>query len=110
MYLQMHIENHTAKVKGEYLTKAINNFELASQLGYDKGLYNLGMCYEKGMGVPRSLERAIGYYDQAAAKGNTDAQYSKALYIIQRSNNPALDMHNNDEFVQCNASMLFFRL
>ncbi len=103
MYLSMHLDNQAgAKVKGEYLTKAINNFELACQLGYDKGYYNLGMCYEKGMGVPRSLDRALGYYDQAAAKGNTDAQFCKALYVIQRSNNPAVDLHQS-EFVQCKA-------
>ena len=31
--------------------KAVHHFQIASETGYNKGQYNLGMCYELGTGV-----------------------------------------------------------
>lgn len=31
--------------------KAVHHFKIASETGYSKGQYNLGMCYELGTGV-----------------------------------------------------------
>ena len=35
---------------------------------------NLGLCYLKGIGVKKDLERAMEYLSKAANEGNTEAK------------------------------------
>lgn len=38
--------------------------------------YNLGVSYEKGLGVPQDHQQAVTWYRQAAEQGHADAQYN----------------------------------
>jgi TPR repeat protein len=44
--------------------------------GEAEALFQLGVCYYDGKGVPQSNERAVELYTQAAAQGHADAQYN----------------------------------
>jgi len=54
-------------------TKAINNFQIASQLGNVDATNWLGQIYEKGLGVDLNIEKARLYYIDAAKKGDSAA-------------------------------------
>ena len=57
-------------------------FGKAAQQGYPRALYNLGEVYELGRGVPVDLDRARGYYELAARKG--DEAGRKALARLSK--------------------------
>ncbi|XP_058533827.1 death ligand signal enhancer isoform X1 [Ochotona princeps] len=54
--------------------RAVKYLWLAANNGDSQSRYHLGICYEKGLGVPRSLEEAVRCYQQSAAVGNQLAQ------------------------------------
>ena len=55
--------------------------ELANK-GYAAAQYNLGYCYEKGMGVSKDEEKAVEWYTKAANQGDADAQ--KAIERLKK--------------------------
>lgn len=46
----------------------------------------VAQCYQKGIGVGRSTEKAIEYYGKAAKKGSVDAQYELAMLLVNNNN------------------------
>ncbi|OWK11918.1 KIAA0141 [Cervus elaphus hippelaphus] len=54
--------------------RAVKYLWLAANNGDSQSRYHLGICYEKGLGVQRSLGEAMRCYQQSAALGNTPAQ------------------------------------
>lgn len=64
--------------------EAFTCFLAAAELGYTKAQFNTGVCYEKGRGVGRDVEKAMHFYGQAAAKGHTQAQYRFAKLLLAR--------------------------
>lgn len=44
-------------------------WELEANLGYPKGLYNLGIMYQNGDGVEQDFDKAADYFEQAAQLG-----------------------------------------
>ena len=50
----------------DYYNKAFNYFKDAASLGNPKGLYNLGICYENGIGVKQDKNKAIAYFIESA--------------------------------------------
>ncbi|XP_054999453.1 death ligand signal enhancer [Sorex araneus] len=54
--------------------RAVDYLWLAASNGDAQSRYHLGICYEKGLGVPRSLGEAIRTYQQAAALGHGPAR------------------------------------
>ena len=61
--------NEIARVLGE----AVEFFKKAAGQGDANGLYNLGMCHARGLGVPRDDEKAFSCFRSAAEKGHPDA-------------------------------------
>ena len=61
----------------EYST-AFHLFVAASEKGHVPSLFNIGVCYEKGQGVGRSMKTAAEFYDRAAASGHTEAMWNVA--------------------------------
>ncbi|XP_059030874.1 death ligand signal enhancer isoform X1 [Mustela lutreola] len=53
---------------------AVKYFWLAANNGDSQSRYHLGICFEKGLGVRRSLGEAVRCYQQSAALGNEPAQ------------------------------------
>uniref|UniRef100_A0A8D0G6H2 DAP3 binding cell death enhancer 1 n=1 Tax=Sphenodon punctatus TaxID=8508 RepID=A0A8D0G6H2_SPHPU len=57
--------------------EAVALLEQAATLGLtqdSQSRYHVGVCYEKGFGVPRNLLEARKHYQQSAAAGNKSAQ------------------------------------
>ncbi|WP_372474147.1 hypothetical protein AB4865_02430 [Capnocytophaga sp. ARDL2] len=60
--------------KQEY-EKAFESFLLSAENRNLYGQYNLGRCYEKGIGVEKSYEKAMNWYLKSARQGNPSAQF-----------------------------------
>ena len=56
------------------MSKAIEWYTKAAQLGDDDAMYNLGEIYEKGNGVSRNIGKAKEWYKKAAALENVLAE------------------------------------
>lgn len=54
--------------------RAVKYLRLAANNGDSQSRYHLGICYEKGLGVQRSLGQAVRCYQQSAALGNEPAR------------------------------------
>jgi len=58
--------------------------EAAAELGHLEAQYQLGYCYENGIGVPINVERAKFWYARAAERGHSNARSrAKALEMIK---------------------------
>ena len=49
----------------------------------------LGHCYEKGFGIPRDFDEALGHYDHAIQGGSSEAAYHKAELLYKSQQGPA---------------------
>lgn len=52
---------------------AMGFFSRAAGVGDANGLYNLGMCYARGLGTPRNDEKAFSCFRSSAEKGHPEA-------------------------------------
>ena len=66
-------------LKGDCTKKAIELYEIASNLGCSEAKIQLGDCYLKGIGVPRNFRRAFDLFSQALHDGNKGALVKLAL-------------------------------
>ena len=48
----------------------------AGDKGHITAQYNLGVCYEDGIGTEQDYAQALRWYELAAKNGNPDAMYS----------------------------------
>lgn len=60
-------------IKKEY-EQAAKCFLRAAEQGYAKAQYNLGVCYEFGLGVEKNEAEAVKWYQKAVEQGHADAQ------------------------------------
>lgn len=58
---------------------AATYFTHAAEQGHVAAQFNLGLCYELGLGVTSSAEQAVTWYSRAAEKGDADAQFFLGL-------------------------------
>ena len=64
--------------------KMISLFTAAALGGHPDAQYELGFCYENGLGVPINVGQAKSWYDKSAAQGNEKAaRRGKALGDIK---------------------------
>jgi SEL1 protein len=68
-------------------TKAYEYFRIAASYENDgDALFNTGFCLENGMGVEKSLEKAISYYSMAAKKtGHFDSIKAMSIFHMEVS-------------------------
>ena len=64
-----------AAQNGDFAT-ALKELEPLAEQGHAKAQYNLGVMYEKGLGVPQDDKEAVRLYRLAAEQGDADAQYN----------------------------------
>ncbi|MEN2466198.1 tetratricopeptide repeat protein [Ornithinibacillus sp. JPR2-1] len=57
--------------KGE---EAISWYKMAAEQGDSYGEFNLGLCYENGIGTPINIKKAKIWYQKAALKGDEQAK------------------------------------
>lgn len=50
-------------------------YQKAALQGDPEGEYRLGLCYERGLGVPKNEALAVKWFSKAAQGGNANAQY-----------------------------------
>jgi TPR repeat protein len=62
-----------ARASEDYST-AMNYYLIAANKGDSRAQNNIGVMYEKGLGVPKSKAKALKWYRKAAAQGDEVAQ------------------------------------
>jgi len=80
--------------KSEKYEEAFTCFLAAAQQGYCKAQFNTGVCYEKGRGVSKDREKALYYYNQAAAGGHRQAQYRYAKLLLTSRDHQSVEELN----------------
>lgn len=80
--------------KSENYEEAFICFLAAARQGYSKAQFNTGVCYEKGRGVTKDKEKALYYYQQAAAGGHRQAQYRYAKLLLTSRGQQSLEELN----------------
>lgn len=80
--------------KREKYEEAFTCFLAAAQQGYCKAQFNTGVCYEKGRGVSKDKEKALYYYNQAAAGGHRQAQYRYAKLLLTSRDHQSVEELN----------------
>lgn len=60
------------KIKCDY-AKALEWYKKAAKQGNDYSMYQIGMFYERGLGVSKDLQQARYWYKQAEENGNVIA-------------------------------------
>ena len=63
---EYYLENADERTYREYYEKAIDCFKKSASLGNTGGLYNLGICYENGIGTKQDFNKALAYFLEAA--------------------------------------------
>lgn len=58
----------------------VGGLEKLAEAGNADALYHLGMLHQNGLGTPRDLERALGYFRRAAAAGSALGAYKLGCY------------------------------
>ena len=56
------------------LYEEFESYRKAAEQGDAEAQYNLGVCYENGIGVEKDLFEAVRYYRMAAKQGYKDAK------------------------------------
>jgi len=64
--------------RGDYQTSLKLILPIAKK-GFSKAQYNLGVMYDKGRGVDKSLKKAMKWFQFAAEQGHAKAQYNLGL-------------------------------
>jgi TPR repeat protein len=63
------------------MTRAIELFHQASEMGYAEATFMLGHCYCYGEGVPKDRQEALEYFQEFAATKNVSEQRRAEAYI-----------------------------
>ncbi len=69
---------------------AVEEFRLAAEDGHSDSQFNLGLMYEKGIGVSIDEREAVSWYLKAALQGNSNAQYNLAV-LYENGRGSAVD-------------------
>lgn len=78
------------------MPEAVRLYRQAADRGHSFAQNNLGVCYEKGQGVPQNLSEAVRWVRKSAEQGNALAQCNLGIYLFegrgtQKNVNEAVD-------------------
>ena len=79
---------------------AMKKFESAAEQGHDEAQYYLGLCYAKGFGVKKDMDKAFEWYGKAAEKGNAKAMLDLAVYCYAEGKGVKNDEQKAFELIQ----------
>ncbi|ELP85164.1 hypothetical protein EIN_082260 [Entamoeba invadens IP1] len=86
-YAKLLLDQFEETKREEYVTKAIQNLELASKGGNADAMYNLGLCYYKGKGSFKQCAlKAFDLFKAAASKKQSDALYILGVMYFKGEN------------------------
>lgn len=94
-----HVLNVEAKqlARSQEFIRAVQMFKAAEDLGLAEAKYNLGVCYELGLGVEHNLSKSFQYYSEAANLGHGGALYNLAVFHLEGRGVPV----NEVQGVEC---------
>lgn len=69
-------------VNSEQLDSAVGNFKSATVHRHPAATFNLGVCYELGLGVEKNLRRAMECYRTAASLGHKTAMFNLGVFYV----------------------------
>lgn len=69
-------------ITGDYYG-AFEHFKLSTHHNHPGGAFNLGLCYEQGVGVKRNMKTAKRLYEIAASLGHAKALYNLGVFHAQ---------------------------
>lgn len=61
---------------------AVSHLKLATSHRHAEATYNLGVCYETGVGVERNMKNAMECYRAAASLGNKKAMFNLGVFYV----------------------------
>lgn len=61
---------------------AVSHLKLATTHRHPEATFNLGICYELGIGIQRNLKNAMECYRSAAALGNKNGMYNLGIFYV----------------------------
>jgi len=67
--------------------RAFECFIKAANMGNDKALYNVAICYNRGKGVSKDIDKAFEYYKKSADAGNVKAMCEYGEECLNESSN-----------------------
>ena len=68
-----------AEFKMAHYAAAKRIWEALDERNFGEAAFNLGILYEDGLGVPRDMDRALGYYRRGAVLGSPKAMFRAGL-------------------------------
>ncbi|XP_043670729.1 uncharacterized protein LOC122630362 [Vespula pensylvanica] len=71
---------------------AVRHFSTGIKFSSVESMFNLGLCYELGLGTLIDYTKAASYYDQAAEQGHADAMYNLGVFHAQGKGDFILDL------------------
>ena len=66
-------------IETQEFDKAVPILKQAAELGNAESQYNLGYCYQAGIGVEQNSEKAIEWYSKSAEQGWNDSLYAMMM-------------------------------
>ena len=77
-------------------------FKKAADRGYNRGICNLGICYELGVGVEKDWNQAFVLYQESADKGFIQAIYNHGFLSFRSAmqNTHSANRRNNPQFAK----------
>jgi TPR repeat protein len=85
--------------RGDYEKEAFKYYKAALNLGYVNALNNLGICYEKGLGVPVDRQKALECFQNAASLGsatgyaNLGRYYQYGYGVVEKNPKKARELY-----------------
>lgn len=61
---------------------AVSHLKLATTHRHPEATFNLGVCYESGVGIERNMRNAMECYRAAASLGHKKAMYNLGIFYI----------------------------
>lgn len=62
---------------------AVSHFKLATSHRHPGATFNLGLCYELGIGVEKNLKNAMKFYQAASDMGHSKAMYNLGVFYVK---------------------------
>lgn len=76
----------------ETISDAVKAWGKAADEGIAEAQFNLGLMHDRGLGVPKDKQKALGWYRKAALKGDAKALYNLGL-LYQLGGGVPCDIH-----------------
>ena len=75
------------------ITKALELWHRAAELGHSRAYYNIGITYQYGEGAELDKKKAVYYYELAAMGGNVDARHNLGMIEGKAGNHDRVLRH-----------------